>query len=284
MNEFMFSKSQKIEFVKKMQQEINNYSTIGLVQIQNIPDKLLQKSKNSFKKDTKIIFARKKILLRVLEKEAKLKPLFDELKNNKVQYVILLTNDSSFEIFKKFKSNSLKLFAKPNQKSIEDILIKSGETSIQPGQTVTELKQAGINVQIQKGKVVIGTDKIIRKDEVITPQISKVLRILDIKPFTVSIIPNLIFYQDLLFNREVLNINKDKIVNDMIKSFNSALAICLQKNIINKYTISTFVAKAYNNAIYLGLKAQLYEKGIIEKLLLNAFINTITLNNSINSQ
>jgi len=280
----MLSKNEKIEFVKKVQQEIQKYNTIGLIPIQSIPDKLLQKSRNKLNLDTKLVFARKKLLIRILETDNKLKQLTNELKNNKVQFMLLLTNNSSFEIYNKFKANSLNLFAKPNQKANEEIIIKNGETSIQPGQTVTELKQAGIDIQIKKGKVIIVNDKIIKKDETITSALSKVLRILDIKPLTVTIQPNLIFYQNLLFTSEVLNINKSNVINEITKSFNTALMICLQKQIVNKYTINTFIAKAYNNAMYLGVKTQLYEKGIIEKLLLNAFINTITLNNSINKK
>ena len=280
----MLTKTQKIEFIKNAKQELKKYKTIGIIPIDHIPDKLLQKSKNNIRSDAKILFARKKLLLKILEEDEKLKPILNELKNTQMQHVIFMTNDSEFSIFKKFKANFLKLAAKPNQKANEDIIIKSGETAIQPGQTVTELKQAGIDVQIQKGKVVIAKDKIIKKDEVITPSISKVLRILDIKPFTVMIQPSLVLSQNLLFTKDILSIDKDYITNNIYKTFKSALAICISKEIVNKYTITLFITKAHATAMFFGIKTKLYDKGIIEKLLVNAFINTVNINNAISSK
>ena len=279
----MLTKTQKIEFIQNAKNELKKYGTVGLIPIERIPDKLLQKSKNSIRSDAKVLFARKRLLLKVLESDEKLKPIAEELKKQHTQHAVFMTNDTGFSIFKKLKANQLKLAAKPNQKANSEIVIKSGETSIQPGQTVTELKQAGIDVQIQKGKVVIAKDKVIKKDEVITAPISKVLRILDIKPFTVTIEPSLVFSQNLLFTKEILGIDKDYTLGNIYKAFNGALAICIEKEIINKYTVKRFISKAYTNAIFFGVKAKLYDKGIVEKLLVNAFLAAASTNNAISS-
>ena len=84
-----------------------------------------------------------------------------------------------------------RLAAKPGQVSPEDVSVTAGETGIQPGQTVTDLKSAGIDVQIQKGKVVIAKDKVlVKKGEVISAKIAKALHILDILPFKAVIEPS----------------------------------------------------------------------------------------------
>ncbi|MCL5106440.1 MAG: 50S ribosomal protein L10 [Candidatus Marsarchaeota archaeon] len=277
----MLTKTQKIEFIENAKSELKKYGTVGLIPIERIPDRLLQKSKNSIRSDAKVLFARKKLLLKSLEGEERLKPIAEELKKQHVQHAVFMTNDTGFSIFNKLKANQLKLAAKPNQKANSEIVIKSGETSIQPGQTVTELKQAGIDVQIQKGKVVIGKDKVIKKDEVITAPISKVLRILDIKPFTVTIEPSLVLSQNMLFTKDILGIDRDYTVGNMHKAFNAALAICIDKEIINKYTVKKFMSKAYTKAVFFGVKAKLYDKGIVEKLLVNAFLAAVSANSAI---
>ena len=59
-----------------------------------------------------------------------------------------------------------------------------------PGQAVTDLKAAGIDVQIQKGKVVIAKDKVItKKGEAITSSVAKALHTLDINPFSATLEP-----------------------------------------------------------------------------------------------
>ena len=59
-----------------------------------------------------------------------------------------------------------------------------------PGQTVTELKAAGIDVQIQKGKVVIAKDKVlVKKGETISPGVAKALHTLEVYPFSAVVDP-----------------------------------------------------------------------------------------------
>ena len=59
-----------------------------------------------------------------------------------------------------------------------------------PGQTVTELKTAGIDVQIQKGKVVIAKDKmLVKKGEQMTPKVAKALHSSKYIPFNAVVEP-----------------------------------------------------------------------------------------------
>ena len=86
---------------------------------------------------------------------------------------------------------ALRLAAKPGQISPEDVSVTAGETGIQPGQTVTDLKTAGMDVQIQKGKVLIAKDKVlVAKGEQVTLKVAKALHILDILPFKAVIEPS----------------------------------------------------------------------------------------------
>jgi large subunit ribosomal protein L10 len=126
-------------------------------------------------------------------------------------------------------SNSLRLAAKPGQMSPDDVSVKSGETGIQPGQTVTDLKSAGIDVQIQKGKVVIAKDKIVvKKGEVISSNMAKALHTLDILPFHVASIEpiNRCSADGIMFTKKVLAINAADNNAGNRNCFRSALSLC----------------------------------------------------------
>ena len=71
----MMIKAQKVEFVEKLKKEIKTYKTIGILPIQEVPDRLTQKAKNLLKPDTKIIVARKRLIMKVLESDPQLKRL-----------------------------------------------------------------------------------------------------------------------------------------------------------------------------------------------------------------
>ena len=176
-----------------------------------------------------------------------------------------------FKLFGKFKANSLRLAAKPGQISPDDVSVQAGETGIAPGQTVTDLKSAGIDVQIQKGKVVIAKDKVVvKKGEVITANLAKALHTLDIMPFMAVIEPISMFADGMLYSKKVLGISTESTTEEISLGFRNALHICFELKIVNAYTINNFITKAYRTALHVGLEAKALDSGIVELLLARA--------------
>ena len=262
------SKSAKMKFVEDAKKEVSSYKVVGIINLNGLPDRLIQKAKNSSKPNTKFILGRKSLLERIITAHPKGAELAKHITGTSA---IILSNEDPFELYGKFKKNSLKLSAKPGQIAPEDVSIQSGETSIMPGQTVTELKSAGIDVQIQKGKVVIAKDKVlVKRGEIISAGVAKALHTLEIYPFSAVVDPVLMADKQMLYNRTVLGINTEVIIAQMTGAFRSALSVSLERNIINRYTITNLIGKAYNNAVWLGTQANLYDSGVIENVLAKA--------------
>ena len=275
----MLTKAQKISFVNTHKKELKSYKVVGIVQCKGIPDRLLQSTKNRLKGSTKFIMGRKSLLTKILESDERTKPLVGDLTDTSA---IILTNEDPFEVYNKFKSNSLKLAAKPGQISPEDVNIQAGETGIQPGQTVTDLKSAGIDVQIQKGKVVIAKDKtLVKKGDVISGNIAKALHTLDILPFMAVMAPSSIFADGMIFTSKVLGITQETTTQEIMIGFRSALSLSLEANIINAYTIEILIAKAHRTAMHVGLEAKVLDSGIIELLLASATLSADALNSTV---
>ncbi len=271
----MLTRNQKESFVESMGKELKGYKTIGIMPVNGIPDKLLQLSKNRMRGGTRVILGRKNLLIKILESDDRSKGLVKYIEGTSA---IVLSNKDPFELYREFKSNSLKLAAKPNQKAPSEIFISSGETSLQPGQAVTELKQAGIDVQIQKGKVIIAKDKTIKEGDTITVGLSKALHTLGIKPIIASIAPSVIFADSILFTQKALAITPESMGNDIARAISQAISLSYAANIINSFTIKDMVIKAHNSAMYLGVEYKLYDKGIIEELLGAAALQAKSLN------
>jgi large subunit ribosomal protein L10 len=261
----MMTKDQKEKFVEYGKNLIKDYKIIGVIPLNSIPDKLLQSSRYKFQSEVKLIIAKKNLLKRILEGNKETEKLLDELNGT---CAIMLTNSDPFEIYNKFSTNSMKLAAKPNQVAPEDINISEGETSLQPGQGVTELKSAGIDVKIDKGKVVISKSKVlVKKGAQITTPVAKALHTLDIKPFTAILLPSAILYEKLKFGKDALSISKESLTNDMTHAFISAYQLSLESGMVNEYTIKPMLTKAYLEAMELGVSAKIPDSGITEKLL-----------------
>jgi large subunit ribosomal protein L10 len=274
----MLTKDQKLKFVAENSRLLKSYKVIGIVQLSGIPDRLLQSTKNRLRDSTRFIIGRKTLLTRILESDAHTKPLVRDLSATSA---IILSNEDPFELFGRFRSNSLRLAAKPGQISPEDVSVTAGETGIQPGQTVTDLKTAGVDVQIQKGKVLIAKDKVlVAKGEQVTLKVAKALHILDILPFKAVIEPYALLSDGIIYNKAVLGINAESTAHEISLCFRNALALSLEAKIINAYTINTLIEGAYANALHLGIECKIYDSGIIDLLLADAALTASSLNSS----
>ncbi len=258
-------KTQKVEFVTKIKAEIKKYKIIAIMSTEKMPDRLLQKIKNEAKAhDTKFVMARKTLLLKILDSE-NLKKLEPFIKGN---VAIIMSNNDSFNLYEMVSSNKIRLIAKPNQIAMEDISIESGDTTLQPGQAVTDLKAAGIDVQIQKGKVAISKSKVlIKKGEKISIPISKALKMLDILPFEAKGNISAIIDGKLLYTPEVLMVNETYTKLELGRCFSSAYTLSLSAGIVSKYNIDEFIRRAFTAALSIGVEAKIPEGEVTPKLL-----------------
>ncbi len=260
-------KAQKVEYANALKKEIESYKTAAVMPIDAIPDRLLQKVRNQLKPDSKLIIARKSLLVRALG-EKKLKSFEKHFDKN---FALVLSNKEPFELYKIISGNRLKLGAKPNQIALEDILIEPGDTSVAPGQTVTELKNAGIDVQIQKGKVVIAKKKVlVEKGKKISGAVANALKILDIKPFEISPKLSVAMENGLLFSELALKIDQEFVKSEILKDFSEAYAMSIALGVVTEYNVKALLLKAYMGAMNVGIEAKVLEPEIVKILIANA--------------
>ncbi|MDE1873863.1 MAG: 50S ribosomal protein L10 [Candidatus Micrarchaeota archaeon] len=260
-------KSQKVEYVKKLQKEIASYKTAAVMPIDGVPDRLLQKVRNGLRPDAQLIIARKTLLSRALGKE-KLAQFEKSMGKN---FALVLSNKEPFELYKKINSSRLRLGAKPNQVAPDDITIEPGETSVAPGQTVTELKSAGIDVKIEKGKVVISKKKVlVERGKKISGAVANALKILDIKPFEISPKLDIALSGSLVYNSQALAIDEEFARGELVKNFSEAYALSLEAGIVTTYNANVFILRAYRGAIAVGLESKAPEEEIVKMLAAQA--------------
>lgn len=261
-------KKEKIEFVKKLKKELKAYKTCAVLETGATPDRLVQKVRNELKPDSKFVVARKTLLVRALGDDPELKKLVEHINGN---VALILTNKDPNELNNIVKSNRIRLAAKPHQVSPEDININAGETTIAPGQAVTDLKAAGIDVKIDKGKVVISKSKVlVAKGAKVTVPISKALKMLDIMPFEASTRLRVALNGSLLFTEQALSIDRAFVERTVASDFLHAHLLSTAIGFVTPYNAPELIRKAYLSAMGLGIERGIYEPEVVEKLLAKA--------------
>ncbi len=265
----MLSINQKQAIVAERSKLIGRYSTVAVVRLDGTPDRLLQSVRNRMRGESVFITGRKNILNRILASSKSTENLSSYLTGTSV---IILTNKSPFDLYKELRGSSIRLAAKPNQLAPSDIKIEAGETSLAPGQAVTELKTAGIDVKIDKGKVVISKERVlVHKGEPISLSVAKALHTLNILPFSAELKLEVALNGNLLFNKEVMGIDAKMVLEEINRSIGEVIALSVNAKIINRYTINRFITESYINAIALGVEANLYDTGIADRLVGKAY-------------
>lgn len=272
----MMLKVQKVKLVQKLREEMKGYSLVGVLSISSMPDRLLQKTRNSLKPNAKVVVARKSLLKRALDGSKELERLDPYIDAN---VALILAKGDPFELSRSISSNMIKLGAKPGQISPSDISIEAGETAIPPGPAVTTLKAAGIDTQIQKGKVVIAKDKVlVKKGTKISTAVSRALKMLEITPFEAIARLSAVSDGRLVYTADILEMTPQSLSEQLSKAFSESYALTIETGYVTGYNIPIFLRNAYFSAFGLGLATKTYEPGIVEHLLAEAMVQAVALN------
>jgi large subunit ribosomal protein L10 len=247
---------------------MKKYKTVALLDLRKLPDALFQALRKRIREDGgKVLVPKKPVVSRVLAANPKLSARVNECDK---PVALIYTNKSAYEINSFFKENRKKRAAKIGDVAIVDIIIPEGETDLPPGPALSELKTAGLNVQIKGGKIVVAKDSTLAKagDKLTIPKV-KALQSLGVKPF--ETMANMIFGFDgqYIYARELLDMG-DTVNADMAASLNQALNLSLNIAYPTGQNIKFLLGDAMRQSVNLSLNANVYSSSSIGLLLTSA--------------
>ncbi len=257
--------AKKAKKVEEILSKMKKYKSVALIELKNLPDVLLQKSRKKIREDGEVISARRAVFERVFSADPKLKKFLEKI-NEPVS--LILSNKSPFELAQFFNQNKKKMAAKVGQISPYEIIVPEGETELPPGPALSELKTAGLAVQIKAGKIAVSKDSVLaKKGEVITDKKAKALQMLGILPFEKGI--NIVYAYDgeYLYTPQVLAIDLNYVNNGIINSYNLGKNLSINAKYPVKSTIGVFITNAYMQGKNFSINGKIYSKETIGQLL-----------------
>ena len=273
-------KDVKKKRVAEIADDISKAKVVAIVDLHNLPSKLLHSLRKNLKGKAKVIIYKTSLLKRAM-KQAKKEKLLEYLKGEKA---VLLSDMDPFMLYKRANSQPLKVYAKPGQLAPYDIVVPKGETSLPPGPVLTELKQAGIDARIQSGKIAVGKDSIVAKEgEKIKDAVAKALQKLDIKPFQVMVGIPAAMQEGIVYVEELLNVNQDKFLSNLYSAHRNANALSMEFGYPTKENITQLLTKASRNARNLGIERNIAVPELVSELVKKAARQASGLNAKVGS-
>jgi len=239
----------KKKTVKEITNLIKEKKGFLIVSIKNIPASQFQEITKKLRGRAVVKVPRKNLIIRAIEnsEETNAKEVNSNIKDN---IAILFSDIDCFELAAELVRNKIPAKANPGQEAPEDIEIPAGPTDLLPGPAISELSAVGLQVQIDKGKISIREAKVIvKKGQKITAPVADVLSKLDIKPFSISLIPLMGYDSKEKKVYMSINIDTEKSLQDLKYAFGKSLPFAVQIGYANEDTIEFLIQKAGKHGI-----------------------------------
>src|SRR3989344_5105233 len=246
-------KKKEVDSVKKL---TTTYGTIAVINLENLPNRQLQKVKIKLK--DKVLFKPSKKLL--------IKQAFEESANPKAKDLanylggvpaLLFTNLSAFELFKLLKESRQTTAAKAGQTAPEDILVQAGPTPFMPGPVISELAQLKIKAGVVAGKIEIKAPAlVVREGEPVPKLAAGILARLGIEPMQVGVRLVAAVEGPDTYLAAVLDIDSEQLAKNIQAAHMDAFKLGVELNIMTKEVVEYLLMKAERDAKALeaGLK------------------------------
>ncbi|MCK9596890.1 50S ribosomal protein L10 [Candidatus Pacearchaeota archaeon] len=234
----------KKKTVKELTNLIKEKRTMLIASIKGIPASQFQEMTKKLRGTAIVKVPKKNLIVRAIEesKDEHIKQIEPQIKDS---VAILFSDMDCFELSAELVKNKSPAKAKAGQEAPEDLEIPAGPTELIPGPAISELGALGIQIQIDKGKIAIKEPKIVaKKGTKISAGAADVLSKLDIKPFTINLVP--IAGYDSKEKKIYLDIKIDRegTIKKLKEAFSRALPFAVNVGYACADTIKFLIQKA----------------------------------------
>jgi large subunit ribosomal protein L10 len=234
----------KKKVVKELVELIKKKRTFLIVSIKGIPASQFQEIVKKLRGRVDVRVPKRNLILRALETsgDEHTKEVEGKISEN---VAMLFSDMDCFDLAAELVKNKSPAKAKAGQEAPEDIEIPAGPTDLIPGPAISELGAVGIQIQIDKGKISIKEAKIVaKKGQKISGPIADILSKLDIKPFSISLVPLAGYDSKDKKAYLSIDINIEETVAELKKAFGKALPFAVEVGYTCDETISFLLQKA----------------------------------------
>jgi large subunit ribosomal protein L10 len=241
---------------QELQELPKAYNVIALSKMTKVRASQLMLLRKKFRNEIRIRIIKNKIAKRAFENVknvAGIESLSNELEG---QCALMFTNISPFKLNLIFSQNKVLLPAKGGDIAPREIVVPAGNTGIAPGPVLSEFKVANVATRIDQGTIWINKDTVVAKPgDVISQQLASLLSKLNIKPIEAGIAVNFAIAEGLLFKEQDLKLDVQAYRDELVRSFQEALALATEAGYMTPETVTPLLVKAEQHAKSLAAEA-----------------------------
>ncbi len=259
----------KREEVDELVSFIDQYDSIGIVNVAGIPSRQLQSMRRDLYGSAAIRMSRNTLTTRALEEVA---DGCEELTTFVAGQVALVgTNDNPFGLYKQLEASKTPAPISAGEVAPNDIVIPEGDTGVDPGPFVGELQQVGASARIMDGSIKVTEEsQVLDSGEEVSSELSGVLAELGIEPKEVGLDLRGVFADDVLFEPDELELDIDAYQSDIQSAAAGARNLSVNASYPTAQTTPILLANAVSDAKALGVSASIEDPAVLPDLIAKA--------------
>ena len=267
-------KKDEVASLKKL---IESHEVVGMANLSDIPAPQLQKMRRTLKDSATLKMSRKTLMSLAL-KDCDKENIIALEEHMDGQPALIFTNMNPFKLYKILEGSKTPAPAKAGSIAPEDIIVPKGDTAFKPGPILGELQKIGIPAKIEKGKIVITSDKkIVAAGETIPRDVASILTRLDIFPLEVGIDLRAAYEDQTVYTSDLLTIDEEQTLADIQQAFTQALNLSVNAVIFNKESTPLLIQKAAAQSLSLALNAEILTSKTTDLLLAKAYAQMLSV-------
>ncbi len=262
----------KVSRVNELLKLMQDYPLVGIVNMENIPAKQLQRMRAQLRGRIELTVAKKALINRAIDAAEPSKKDLKALKEHVIGMPgLIFTKDNPFKLASMLRKSKTSAPAKAGQIAPRDITIPAGPTQFAPGPIISELSSVGLKTGVEAGKVSIRQDHVIvHEGEKFSQKVSEVLAKLGIFPMEIGLDLVAIYENSIIYARDVLSVDEQQYMDNVLLAFQQALALSVSIGYATKDNIKVMIGKAFNDAKYLALSKELVSDVVVQKMMTDA--------------
>ena len=274
--------TRKEKFVTEIIEDLSNYNTIGLIEMESIGAGTVQKLRSELRGKAKIKVAKNTLIKKALEMVENLSGAENLSERIEGPVALLFTDDSPYKIANYLEKNKVPAKAKAGQISPKSVTVKKQNTGEPPGTIISELNSVGLPTRIEGGTVAIPDDtEVLQEGDRVSATLAAILGRLGIEPFEVGLSLILALESGDIIEKSDLIIDFDAYLNDLAFAHQQAINLSVNSAILTDVTTGLILGQAKQKAMALAASIGYITDETIDLVFGKAQSNALALANAI---
>lgn len=258
---------------------LKQYRVIFAADLFKMKSQMLQDLRKELRKELTLKCIKNNILRKAMEKMG-LEGAEEFINRAQGSNIYIFSNENPFRLALMLRRRKVRVFAKPGDIALEDIVIPAGNTGLAPGPFISKLAALGVRTRIEGGTIWVNFDtKVASAGDKISQDLSEILARLGIKAGEMGLEVKAAYLSGVVIPREELQLDIEEYRSQLRKASEEAFQVALQASYPTPQTLPVLISMAAQNAERLALRAEYVDRDTAERLIAFAHSQAAALEN-----